>query len=230
MSNVQDSRAKHFWDQYIATIQESGIKPDACRWYVLRCEQFLRHNTGLRLKQHSADSVCNYFKQLGSESRLNAWQLDQAMHAIQLLFKMIRAPFYSQVDWRYWRASAQRSSKTPAKNNTSHHKTERIDYSISSNMNKKTVISCQLDQIRLAIRRLNYSIRTEKAYVDWAERFLRFHDKVVIEELSDSHIVAFIEYLAVSRQVAPATQSAALNLAISVILSVPNAEKSFLLY
>ncbi|GAB1263118.1 integron integrase [Aurantivibrio plasticivorans] len=65
--------------------------------------------------------------------------------------------------------------------------------------------------MRIAIRRLNYSIRTEKAYSDWVQRFLRFHKDATASDFQDSHIVAYIEHLAVKREVAPATQAAALN-------------------
>ena len=33
-----------------------------------------------------------------------------------------------------------------------------------------------LDQVRLAVRRLNYSYATEKAYTSWAKRYILFHD------------------------------------------------------
>jgi len=32
-----------------------------------------------------------------------------------------------------------------------------------------------LDQVRDTIRLKNYAYSTEKAYVDWIERFIRFH-------------------------------------------------------
>ena len=34
-----------------------------------------------------------------------------------------------------------------------------------------------LDQLRIKIRTYNYSIRTEKSYVDWNRRFILFHNK-----------------------------------------------------
>lgn len=33
-----------------------------------------------------------------------------------------------------------------------------------------------LDQVREAIRVRHYSIRTEKAYVDWIRQYVNFHD------------------------------------------------------
>jgi hypothetical protein len=34
-----------------------------------------------------------------------------------------------------------------------------------------------LDQVREAIRRKHYSIRTEEAYASWIKRFILFHNK-----------------------------------------------------
>jgi plasmid stabilization system protein ParE len=34
-----------------------------------------------------------------------------------------------------------------------------------------------LDQVRDVIRRKHYSIRTERAYIDWIKRFIVYHGK-----------------------------------------------------
>ncbi len=36
-----------------------------------------------------------------------------------------------------------------------------------------------LDQVRATLRRLHYSLRTEKAYVAWIIRFVRFHGTAI---------------------------------------------------
>ena len=66
-----------------------------------------------------------------------------------------------------------------------------------------------LDQMREAIRVRHYSIRTEDTYVDWARRFILFHNKRHPSQLGPPEVAAFLTYLAVRRNVAPATQSQA---------------------
>ncbi len=66
-----------------------------------------------------------------------------------------------------------------------------------------------LDQMREAIRVRHYSIRTEDTYVDWARRFILFHDKRHPLQMGPSEVAAFLTHLAVQRNVAPATQSQA---------------------
>ncbi len=67
-----------------------------------------------------------------------------------------------------------------------------------------------IDQVREVIRCKHYSIRTERAYIDWIRRYIFFHDKQHPKHLSESHINAFLTYLAVKRKVAASTQNQAL--------------------
>ena len=68
-----------------------------------------------------------------------------------------------------------------------------------------------LDRVRVAIRRLHYSIRTEDAYVQWAKRFILFHGKRHPDDMGEPEIVAFLNHLAVEGQVAASTQNQALS-------------------
>ncbi len=68
-----------------------------------------------------------------------------------------------------------------------------------------------LRQVRDHLRARQYSKRTEETYLYWIRQFIRFHDRRHPEELGGRDIVAFLEYLALKRKVAPATQAAALN-------------------
>jgi len=54
-----------------------------------------------------------------------------------------------------------------------------------------------LDQLRNRIRRYGYSIRTEKAYVDWNKRFILFHDKRHPNEMGAPEVEQFLSYLPV---------------------------------
>lgn len=67
-----------------------------------------------------------------------------------------------------------------------------------------------LDQVRDAIRRKHYSIRTEEAYVSWIRRFILFHNKRHPREMGAPEIEAFLTHLAVQRRVASSTQNQAL--------------------
>ncbi len=68
-----------------------------------------------------------------------------------------------------------------------------------------------LDQLRDVCRCKHYSLRTEEAYAGWVRRFIRFHGIRHPLEMGEAEIRAYLTYLAVELEVAPATQNQALN-------------------
>ncbi len=66
-----------------------------------------------------------------------------------------------------------------------------------------------LMQLRDRIRAKHYSIRTEASYIDWARRFILFHDKRHPCDLGAAEVEAFLTYLAVERGVSASTQNQA---------------------
>ena len=68
-----------------------------------------------------------------------------------------------------------------------------------------------LDELRRAIRLKHLSLKTERAYVGWADRFLAFMRSRLSVVVSDKELQAFLSYLAVERKVAAATQKQAFN-------------------
>src|SRR5690606_37649282 len=68
----------------------------------------------------------------------------------------------------------------------------------------------RLLQLRQAIRARHYSLRTERAYLHWVKRFIRFNGLRHPRELGEAHVTAFLSSLANDRHVAAATQSQAL--------------------
>ncbi len=73
-----------------------------------------------------------------------------------------------------------------------------------------------LDQVRNKARLLHLARRTEKAYLQWIERFLRFHHDRDGQwrhpsEMHNEEINIFLTYLAVDRHVAASTQNQAFS-------------------
>lgn len=72
-------------------------------------------------------------------------------------------------------------------------------------------MSAFLNSIREKIRLKHYSYKTEKAYVDWAERFIRFHGIRHPAEMGLVEVEAFLTHLAVAKCVSASTQDQALH-------------------
>ena len=68
-----------------------------------------------------------------------------------------------------------------------------------------------LDQVRARCRRLNYSVRTERAYLGWIRRFVLANGKRHPRDLGAQEIEMFLTDLAVRGNVAASTQNQALS-------------------
>ncbi len=68
-----------------------------------------------------------------------------------------------------------------------------------------------LDRVRDVIRVRHLSYQTEKSYLDWIYRFIVFHNKQHPTALHESHLAAFLTFLARERKVSPSTQNQALQ-------------------
>ena len=81
-----------------------------------------------------------------------------------------------------------------------------------------------LDELRGALRSRHYSYRTERSYVDWVVRFVRFHGLRHPRELGAAEVTEFLTYLAVEGGVAASTQNqarAALLFLYRMVLGAP---------
>lgn len=68
-----------------------------------------------------------------------------------------------------------------------------------------------LDQLRAYIRTQGLALKTEKTYLHWILRYIRFHQLQHPDSLGPVHVEAFLTDLALRRNVSQATQRTALN-------------------
>lgn len=68
-----------------------------------------------------------------------------------------------------------------------------------------------IDQLRLFIRARHMAWATEKTYVLWIRRYIRFHRKRHPAEMGAAEIEAYLNHLSLVSGVAPGTQAIALN-------------------
>ena len=68
-----------------------------------------------------------------------------------------------------------------------------------------------IEQVRNVMRFKHYSLRTERTYWDWIERFIRFHGMRHPREMGEAEVGAFLTHLAREGKVAASTQNQALS-------------------
>jgi len=213
--NMKDlkNNEKHFWNNYLSVLSEGQIKPTLHTWYVRHCETFVRRNKDTRLKQHTKNSVIDYLSGLINGDQKLAWQKKQAIDALRFLFKSIHAPLYKEIDWGYWKSSCQDLGKEHDTHYRSTHPIVKQSKQSSSPLDsaQQETVSAEINRLRIAIRRKNYSIRTEKTYSTWVQQFLTFNTQQNGVEVDQMSVMDFLENLATCREVAPSTQSLALN-------------------
>lgn len=59
------------------------------------------------------------------------------------------------------------------------------------------------------MRTRHYSFRTEQTYIDWARRYILYHNKRHPQDMGAAEVGQFLTYLAVKRQVSASTQNQA---------------------
>ncbi len=67
-----------------------------------------------------------------------------------------------------------------------------------------------LECLRRGIRTAHYSVRTEKAYLYWARRFLTFYARRSVDDIGPDEIRCFLSHLAIDERVSAATRNQAL--------------------
>ncbi len=212
-ANQTDS-IQQFWDRYLLFLSKKSIKPTIARWYVIRTEHYINAFPDKKLMEHHPNDVSAYLKQQGENSRLQDWQFNQIVDAIQKLWEMLQVDWYSQVDWEYWRHSVSLSKThlTVTEKASVGERLKTLENVVNSNLTDvRRRHHGLLEKLLIQIRQRGYSIRTEQAYESWVSRFIKYNDNQDPKKLGASEVVSFLQHLAVGRGVAASTQNQALN-------------------
>ena len=219
---MNDHSIARFWDKYINKSKNYGIKDTAIRWHVKHAENYIHTYSDLRLLDHTPDHVTQYLQGKSRSSRLHDWQFKQLVTAIRILFvEMTSLDWAISFDWDEWLAKAELLEDG--------HATVARDYQpvdlksieqglLARTKNEKTLFAqvyklhaTYIRQLIVEIRMKQYSIRTEHAYLGWFLRFVSFNHNKDPKELTEQHIIKFLEYLVIDRHVSSSTQAQALN-------------------
>ena len=68
-----------------------------------------------------------------------------------------------------------------------------------------------MDQVREVMRFHHYSLSTEKSYIHWILRYIRFNNRQHPKDMGKHEIERFLSHLAMNRDVSASTQNQALN-------------------
>ena len=195
MSNMNASQTdaiKRFWDRYIQYLTDSDVKPSVARWYVIRAEQYINLSPDKQLVEHCPSDVVGYLEKQSRSTKLEDWQFNQIVDAIQKLFAMLQVPWLDEVDWHHWLHSLSLSGT---------HSTIAREASVDETLSKlANILGSRLAEIRrlhggnfkqllMVIRQRGYSIQTEQTYESWVNRFIAFCDNRDLRKLGADEVV-----------------------------------------
>ncbi len=199
-----------FWKAYQACVEEHKVDPEHARFYIQWAKDFLTHMPAKPLKQRSREEIESFLKDLAGRPGIKDWQVKQARYALRLLYEQFlpnfrpTAPLPTDSDPAVPESCAMQSSILPE------HKESFRDVVAPGEVERR--YDAILQAMTTEIRTRHYSYRTERTYLDWVHRFIAFHgyrDPRHLEGAAD--VKAYLNYLAVEREVSASTQNQALN-------------------
>lgn len=207
---VAKPAAELFWSRYLEVLKLFRISEQCWPWYRRHVEAFIDFTPGIRLIERDAEHVERWLNHSGRNADFSDWQFRQRVDALRLLYcHFVKLTWAASFDWDYWASGATRLEASHA---TVTRTYELIDQAVEQQDNHLARLSPEIyRKFLVAIRIPEYAANTEKSYLGWINRFLRFHQGVLPCDLAEAEVASFLEHLALKRKVAGATQSQALN-------------------
>ena len=229
-----DQSVSRFWDKFISKTKSYGIKHDSARWYVRHAESYIKAHSQQRLSTHSAAMVEQYLRDKGRKPQIKEWQFEQIVMSLKILFvDMVQTDWAKDFPWEEcsnYEQTLPDNHATLARDYFPLDKLAEGDaYLDTDNALFKKVFAQHEKHITALIKKirlLQYSIRTERAYVGWFLRYVAYFKFQDPAQLSEVNIKLYLEYLVIRRNVSSSTQRQALNAIIFFYTKVLQRELS----
>lgn len=225
------------WQNYLDLLkQDPKIKSEHhshyCRWV----------STWIQAGGEKSEvATQRFFENLGRKRNLLGWHYKQAVYAVKLWAeKIICLGWAEKFDWSGLAAQAVDLE-------SSHRSLYRETYQVQSQtrmkgkaipgassrdripaQGEKEAVEDLIQESQKAIRLAGLAVMTEKSYLPWIARFSRFRMRRLqtgLKEFKAEELNLYLEYLALERQVAPATQKQALNALVLLAKKVYGVEE-----
>jgi len=208
--NPSDARVDQFWTQYLQVLQRFRIPEKSRPWYRKHVEGFLDDNREVRLREHTPETLSRWLEQLGRNPAIEEWQFRQKVDALRLLYAhFLQTDWAKAFNWAYW---LNGSMALEADHPTVARTYEIIDQTVENAQTPLGRHYPALFRKFLAVVRIaDYASNTEKSYLGWINRFLRFQKNRLPCDAAESTVASFLEDLALRCKVSGTTQGQALN-------------------
>jgi hypothetical protein len=200
--NNRKNHIEQFWEHYFSILNRYGIKQSAHPWYRKHIQQFIDQHPHIRLRTHNSESLTLWCTALSKDTRIPLWLYKQKIDALRMLFSfLLKQNWASDFDWEYWMADAPvLGNNHPTLYRTYESGNAGADQKGNSFGRKHPEI---YKRFIAAIRMADLAVNTERSYLGWINRFLRFHNGAFPKVNPEAEVASFLEYLAVKRKVEP---------------------------
>lgn len=212
-ADFPDRRSGHDvnWAGFVTLLVSRKVPEARHRYYVYFVERFLAAHRMLGEGAVGEVELVRWLERVARVRQPAGWQFEQLLEALRLYFQDFRRlPWAEAFDWGRWLDVAVALGK----------RREHRRQSSDTGAKGLGVLPAEGDgfsglkareRLIIEVRRRGYALRTEQAYLDWVERFSRFHGGREPSTLGAAEVKRFLEHLAVERNVAVNTQNQALN-------------------
>ena len=219
LQSVSDARRK-----FIQRIAALPIKPTARDYYVRWAESWTKAHG-----HQSAERTQAYFDALGRSAHLADWQFRQAIDSARILAcDVLAIPWASSFPWQ---SLTDQARSLEPDHRTLARETIQVraelpilpPQSSEQAAHDEAELAKLIDALRRAVRLKGRAVATEETYVYWNRRFIRFCFQKLGQApyaAGPSAISAYLDFLALERNVAPATQHQALNAMVFLVKNV----------
>lgn len=223
LSALRLREEKDPWQRYLVQLQADRHIAPAARPHYARWVSHWQKARG----PEGPQTTQAFFEQLGRRRGLQDWQFRQAVRAIELWCREIaREPWTCTFPWT---SLVDQADSLPDQHRTLIRDATPIRVGVPSpganssgaddrrplTSDESVALDDLFSETRKAIRLAGLAVATEQAYLDWTRRHglfrlirLRHPD---LRDFDSGAITAYLDYLALERQVSPSTQRQALN-------------------
>jgi len=96
---MSDSSVSLFWDKFISETKSYGVRQHAAYWYARHAEAYIKWAKGEQLSLYTSKRLESYLSMKCGSPRLQGWQLQQIVLALEILFKeMVKTSWASSLE------------------------------------------------------------------------------------------------------------------------------------
>jgi integron integrase len=199
---------------YFQVLEELGIPSKRRSFYAHWVRQFFKRFLITRRRDLGREEINAYLRELSSSPGVADWQVRQAKDALEIYYEQFRGialdpdSITSINDDLHQDPVEPHSTQVPPPREL----TEPV-FIPPPSKRKKTQpfdITAVLNEAQNSLRLEHYALKTEKSYLQWIRRFIRYHN-CNPSNMGAPEIHHFLSDLAINKKVAPSTQNQALN-------------------